>query len=165
MKNATIRQAQLEDVKAVSALNDLAFGSQDEAQIVRQLNRNGDSLASLVAEKDLKIIGHIQFFRVRVDGRDIGAGLGPMSVHPDFQRLGIGKKLIKYGMTYIEGRNLALCFVLGHTDYYKKFGFSPEVAARYKAPWSGPEYMGIELREDAPRYGTLIYPRAFTAIA
>lgn len=163
MKDIWIRNARPEDADAVAALNTAAFGTPDEAKIVAQLARDGDSLASLVAHNDRELLGHIQFFRILVDGKDIAAGLGPMSALPIRQKQGIGRGLIKLGMTMMEGQGRALVFVLGHRDYYPKFGFSPDVAARYTAPGSGPAFMGIELSETAPRSGELTYPAAFGA--
>ncbi|WP_300396692.1 N-acetyltransferase [Henriciella sp.] len=165
MRDLWIRPAREEDAAAIAALNDDAFGTPDEARILAQLAEDGDSLASLVAHDDREILGHIQFFRILVDGRDIAAGLGPMSVSPERQGRGIGRGLIKLGMTMMEGQARQLIFVLGHMDYYPKFGFSADVAARYEAPWSGPAFMGIELSEEAPRNGPLTYPKAFRETA
>ncbi|WP_300380017.1 GNAT family N-acetyltransferase [Henriciella sp.] len=165
MSKSAIRHARPEDMEAIATLNIAAFGGPDEAGIVRQLADDGKSLVSLVALEDEEIVGHIQFFPVLVDGRDIAAGLGPMSVAPDRQRKGIGRKLIIAGMPLMEREGRGLVFVLGHTDYYPYFGFSPQVAERYEAPWSGPAFMGIELRLDTPRTGKLTYPKAFTQTA
>ncbi|MGB3625978.1 MAG: N-acetyltransferase [Henriciella sp.] len=165
MKDIWIRPACPDDAEDIGALNDAAFGTPDEAKIVARLAEDGDSLASLIAHNDREILGHIQFFRILINGNDIGAGLGPMSVVPERQKSGIGRGLIKLGMTMMEGQGRQLVFVLGHPDYYPKFGFSPGVAARYEAPWSGPAFMGIELSPAAPRTGTLTYPGAFGAPA
>ncbi len=166
MKDIWIRREQPADATTIGGLTARAFeGGLDEINIILQLGEDGDSLASLVAHDDRDILGHIQFFRILIDGKDIAAGLGPMSVTPERQRQGIGRGLIKFGMTMMEGQGRELVFVLGHTGYYPKFGFSPEVAARYMAPWSGPAFMGIELSETAPRSGELTYPKAFTSLA
>lgn len=162
MNDIWIRPARPEDAGAITVLNDTAFGTPDEAGIVAQLGMDGDSLTSLVAHDDRAILGHIQFFRILIDGKDIAAGLGPMSVRPERQKQGIGRGLIKLGMQMMEGQGRALVFVLGHQRYYPKFGFSADVAARYDAPWSGHAFMGIELSEAAPRSGPLTYPKAFT---
>lgn len=157
-----IRDAAPVDMDAIAALNDAAFGTPDEAAITRQLARDGDSLVSLVAEdEDGRLIGHIEFFRILVNGKDVAAGLGPMCAVPGHQRQGAGYALIKAGMPRVEQLGRQLVFVLGHPDYYPRFGFHPAVAARYKAPWSGEAFMAIELFETAPRSGTLTYPRAF----
>ncbi|MCZ4297684.1 GNAT family N-acetyltransferase [Henriciella marina] len=157
-----IRDAAPADMDAIAALNDAAFGTPDEGVITRQLARDGDSLVSLDAEDETgTLIGHIEFFRILVNGKDVAAGLGPMSAAPGHQKQGVGYALIKAGMPRVEQLGRQLVFVLGHPDYYPRFGFHPAVAARYKAPWSGEAFMAIELFETAPRSGTLTYPRAF----
>lgn len=163
MKDLWIRQARAEDAEAIAALNDAAFGTPDEARIVTQLAADGDSLASLVAHNDRAILGHIQFFRILLDDADIAAGLGPMSVSPEHQRKGIGAGLIRLGLTFMEGQGRSLVFVLGHPDYYPKFGFSAETAAPFTAPWSGPAFMAQRFGDTGPVGGALTYPAAFGA--
>ena len=161
MRDYWIRQARPEDKDAITALNDTAFGSRDEGRIVTQLASDGDSLTSLVAHNDREIVGHIQFFRVLVDSADTGSGLGPMSVKPDFQRKGIGSGLVCLGLTLMEGQGREICFVLGHPDYYPKFGFNAGLAAPFGAPWSGPAFMARTTGTNPPAPGTLTYPKAF----
>ena len=159
----SIRTASPDDMDAIATLNTAAFGSANEARIPRQLHADGDSLVSLVAAgEDNTILSHIEFFRILVNGKDVAAGLGPMCALPGQQKRGIGYGLIKTGMPEVEALGRQLVFVLGHKDYYPRFGFNPAVAARYEAPWSGEAFMAIELSETAPRSGTLTYPRAFT---
>jgi len=163
MSQIWIRPATAEDADLITELNDLAFGTPDEARIVTQLAMDGDSLASLVAHNDRDILGHIQFFKVWVDGEDVACGLGPVSAHPDVQGRGIGAGLIRFGLTLMEGAGRSHCFLLGHKDYYPRFGFSPELAATFDGPWSGPHFMAIKLNEGGPRGRTLTYPAAFGA--
>ncbi|MEL6857070.1 MAG: N-acetyltransferase [Pseudomonadota bacterium] len=163
MKNVWIRQAREEDASAILDLNTAAFGTPDEARIVAELAASGDSLVSLVAHNDREILGHIQFFKIAVSGEDIAAGLGPMSVQPELQKRGIGKGLIRLGLTLMEGQNRSLVFVLGHPDYYPKFGFSAELAKAFSAPWSGPAFMALRSSEVTPAAGQLTYPAAFGA--
>lgn len=161
MKDLWIRQARESDAEVIAALNNAAFGTPDEARIIAQLAVDGDSLASLVAHNDREIIGHIQFFRIQVDGADIAAGLGPMSVLPDHQRKGVGAGLIRLGLTLMEGQGRGHVFVLGHPEYYPKFGFSAGTAAPFKAPWSGPAFMAKRFGTGGPTSGVLTYPAAF----
>jgi putative acetyltransferase len=157
------RHSRPEDMEAISALNDAAFGGPDEARITRQLQADGDSLVSLVADTKGGIVGHIEFFRVLIDGQPIGAGLGPMSAQPGRQRGGIGSYLIRTGLEELDTLGETIVFVLGHADYYPRFGFDEETARPFKAPWSGPHFMAQRLAPDGPAPGTLIYPRAFGA--
>ena len=163
MNNLWIRQARDEDAEAITALNDLAFGTPEEAQIVTRLALDGDGLASLVAHNDREVLGHIQFFRVLVDGADVACGLGPVSALPDVQRQGIGSGLIRFGLTLMEGAGRSHCFLLGHKDYYPRFGFSADLAADFGGPWSGPNFMAIQLGAGGPTSGVLTYPAAFGA--
>lgn len=156
-----IRPARPDDLDEIVALNDAAFGGTAEGRIVRQLEKDGDSVLSLVASDDDRLLGHIQFFRILVDGEPIAVGLGPMATLPEVQRSGIGSGLIQMGLMALEGAGEQIVFVLGHTDYYPRFGFSAELAAPFKAPWSGDAFMALALADDAPQAGQLTYPAAF----
>lgn len=163
MRDLWIRPARDEDAEAITALTDAAFGTPEEAQIITQLAADGDSLASLVAHNDREILGHIQFFNVWIDGADVACGLGPVSARPDVQKRGIGAGLIKFGLTLMEGAGRSHCFLLGHKDYYPRFGFSAALAAQFSGPWSGPHFMAIQLSDTGPESGALTYPAAFGA--
>lgn len=163
MKDIWIRQVREEDSEAISALNNAAFGTPDEAKIVAQLAEQDDSLYSLIAHNDRDILGHIQFFKIAVDGEDVAAGLGPMCVTPDRQRSGIGSGLVEFGMRLMEGSGRSVVFVLGHADYYPRFGFEAGLAQPFSAPWSGPAFMARRFGDAGPSSGTLTYPAAFGA--
>jgi putative acetyltransferase len=156
-----IRPARDEDLDEIVALNDVAFGGKDEGRIVRALAKNGESVLSLVASDDQAIAGHIQFFRIQIDGEPIAVGLGPMSVHPDFQKTGIGSGLIQMGLMALEGAGEQIVFVLGHPEYYPRFGFSAEVAAPFESKWAGDAFMALRLDPAAPTSGRLTYPATF----
>jgi putative acetyltransferase len=161
------RPMQPADMDAVAALNDAAFGlafnSQGESRLVRQLHADGDSLVSLVAENESGIVGHIEFFRILIDGKPTGSGLGPMSAKPGIQKSGIGSYLVRTGLEELDTLGETLVFVLGHAEYYPRFGFAPETAQPFTALWSGPQFMAIRLAPGGPVSGTLTYPRAFGA--
>lgn len=156
------RAARSEDLDAIAALSDAAFGGRDEGRIIRQLQADEDSLASLVAETETGIISHIEFFRVLIDGKPAGAGLGPMSAQPGRQRAGIGSYLIRTGLEEVHMLGETIVFVLRHDTYYPKFGFEAQTAKPCNAPWSGPHFMAIRLKEGGPGAGTLTYPKAFS---
>ena len=166
MSDLTIRTAGPEDLKQICDLNDLAFGGPDESRIVRCLEEDDQSLLSLIAETpDNKVAGHIQFFPIDVISTEPAAqfaGLGPMSVHPDTQRTGIGGALINAGLDRLKQQGIQRIFVLGHTDYYPRFGFSVDQTAGFAAAWGGPAFMAIQLNAGGPDFGELIYPGAFS---
>ena len=155
------RDTRPEDLDTIAALNDAAFGGPDEARITRQLHTDGDSLVSLVAEDESGIVGHIEFFRILIDENPLAAGLGPMCAKPGLQETGIGSYLIRTGLESLDDLGETIVFVLGHDTYYPRFGFTEEVARPFSAPWSGPHFMALRLREGGPTSGTLKYPRAF----
>ena len=161
MKDIWIRRAGEEDTDAIAALATAAFGSPDEAAIIARLQADGDSLYSLVAHDDRQLLGHIQFFAIAVDGADIAAGLGPMVVEPSYQHRGIGTGLVRFGLSLMQGSGRDPVFVLGHPDYYPRFGFSAEAASGFTAPWGGAVFMALRASDDAPCSGTLTYPAAF----
>ncbi|MEX1249609.1 MAG: hypothetical protein WEA77_00235 [Hyphomonas sp.] len=83
-----------------------------------------------------------------------------MSAKPGLQKSGIGSYLVRTGLEELDTLGEAFVFVLGHADYYPRFGFAAETARPFAAPWSGPHFMAIRLAEGGPATGTLTYPRA-----
>ncbi|MEM0985229.1 MAG: N-acetyltransferase [Pseudomonadota bacterium] len=161
MTERAIRPATSAYGPAIAALNDAAFEGPDEARILQKLDDDGDMLLSWVLADGDVIIGHIAFFKILVDGKDIAAGLGPMSVAPGHQRRGHGSALVRAGLAAIKPQGRPVVFVLGHPTFYPRFGFAPELATAFQAPWSGPAFMAKPMSDDAPKEGVLTYPDAF----
>ncbi len=161
MNKTWIRRLKPEDVDTVAALYTLAFGGAEEAAIVRRLHADHDSLLSLVAHRHDEMVGHIEFFRILIGGKPTAVGLGPMSVLPELHGRGIGSSLVRMGLLVMAGRGESIVFVLGHPEFYPKFGFSAELAKPFKAPWSGPAFMANAINPGAPVEGELTYPAAF----
>ena len=117
------------DVSAISDVTVAAFKileiSNHTEQFIIEALRAAKALAvSLVAEVDGRIIGHIAFSPVTIsDGTQNWYGLGPVSVLPTFQRQGVGKALVREGLSRLKGMNARGCCLVGHPDYYRKFGF------------------------------------------
>src|SRR3546814_15168412 len=76
-----------------------------------------------------------------------GAGLAPVSVAPASQGQGIGDALIRAGIDALREQGIAISFVLGHETYYPRFGYSPELAARFASPFAGPHLMAMRPEE------------------
>lgn len=113
------------DFDAVRIVNERAFGQPDEARIVDALRGLADAI-SLVAVLDNQVVGHILFTPVSIDGTDprlSASGLAPMAVLPEFQRRGIGSALVHAGLEACRAAGHDLVVVLGHAEYYPKFGF------------------------------------------
>ena len=135
-----IRSQTAGDDSAVRQVNQTAFPTPDEAALVERLRAEADPVVSLVAEDDSGVVGHILFSPVSLDADSgfFAMGLAPMAVLPDRQRQGIGSALVRAGLDACRKLGCRAVFVLGHPDYYPRFGFV--AASRY----------GIECRFEAP---------------
>jgi putative acetyltransferase len=135
-----IRQETREDIKGIHALNELAFGQPLEADIVDKLRNNCDDLLSLVATENEKIVGHILFSPAEIEGPNgvlKGMGLAPMAVLPDMQRQGIGILLIDKSIEELKKLRCPFILVLGHHEYYPRFGFERASLYGIKCQWDG----------------------------
>ena len=107
-----------------AAFESLEISSHTEQFIVEALRSANALTISLVAEVDGAVVGHIAFSPITIsDGTDNWYGLGPVSVLPGFQRQGIGKALIREGLSRLKDVGAKGCCLVGHPDYYRKFGF------------------------------------------
>jgi putative acetyltransferase len=108
----------------VSAFKPLAISQHTEQFIIAALRAAGSLTLSLVAEVDGRVVGHIAFSPVAIsDSTRNWYGLGPLSVLPAYQRQGIGKALIEAGLSRLKSLNARGCCLVGHPEYYRKFGF------------------------------------------
>ena len=125
----TIRPAREADGAGVRLVNRLAFGGDVEADLVERLRPAARPLIELVAEQEDRVIGHVLFSPVTI-GDDAGPfmGLGPVAVLPERQRRGIGSELITAGLERCRDAGAAIVVVLGHPEYYPRFGFRPAFA-------------------------------------
>jgi len=109
----------------VAAFKTLAVSNHTEQYIIAALRAAGALTLSLVAEAEGRVIGHIAFSPVTIsDGTRNWYGLGPVSVLPAYQRQGVGKALIREGLARLKAMNARGCCLVGHPDYYRKFGFT-----------------------------------------
>jgi putative acetyltransferase len=107
-----------------AAFKTLAISNHTEQFIIEALRAAKALTVSLVAEVNGRVIGHIAFSPVSIsDGTKNWYGLGPVSVLPEYQRQGIGKALIQEGLQRLRDRHAQGCCLVGHPDYYRKFGF------------------------------------------
>lgn len=153
MSALDIRPATEADAAAIRRVNEDAFGCADEADLVEALRADGDVLVDLVACDGGDVVGHILFSRLSIEGGDgtavPAAALAPMSVLPAHQRSGIGSALVRGGLAFCAETGIQAAVVLGHPQYYPRFGFSAAQAERLRAPFSGEAFMALELSPGA----------------
>ncbi len=124
-----IRSETPDDIEAITEVTIAAFKtlpiSQHTEQFIIEALRAANALAvSLVAVVDNRVVGHIAFSPVTLsDGTPNWYGLGPVSVLPEYQQRGIGKALIDEGFSRLKDLKAQGCCLVGHPEYYKKFGF------------------------------------------
>jgi putative acetyltransferase len=108
----------------VAAFATLEISNHTEQFIIEALRSARALTVSLVAEVDGRVVGHIAFSPVAIsDGTKDWVGLGPVSVLPEYQRRGIGKALIREGLSRLEKLGARGCCLVGHPQYYGRFGF------------------------------------------
>lgn len=135
----TVRPERPEDAARVRVINELAFGQPAEADLVERLRQSCADSLSLVAE-DGAIVGHILFTPVVVETRGqrvSGMGLAPMAVLPERQRQGIGSQLVGRGLDLLRERGYPFVVVVGHPEYYPRFGFVPASTHGLASQWKG----------------------------
>lgn len=165
-----IREETPADRAAIRKLNQMAFQGGQEAQLVDDLRRDGSVILSLVAVENDEIVGHILFSDLVIEtehGVTRAVSLAPMAVLPDRQRRGIGSALVQRGLVLCRERGKSVVVVLGHPDYYPRFGFSTVPARNLQGPYSGDAWMALELIPGALDgvKGTVRYPKAFDALS
>jgi putative acetyltransferase len=161
-----IRPEQTSDRYAIRQVNRLAFGGDDEARLVDALRDGGFARVSLVAEVSGKVIGHILFsdLPIRRETDLVQAtSLAPMAVLPGHQRHGVGSRLVEAGLQACRDQGHQIAVVLGHPEFYSRFGFSADLARPLRSPFSGAAWMALELIPNALAgvQGRVEYPPPF----
>ncbi len=165
--DVTIRNETIVDVSAISevtiaAFNTLEISNHTEQFIIEALRAGNALTVSLVAEMDGRVIGHIAFSPVTIsDGTPDWYGLGPVSVSPEYQRQGIGKALIREGLAQLREMQARGCCLVGHPEYYKKFGFDnvPELVHEGVPP---EVFLAMSFDGNIPQ-GTVTFHEGFKA--
>ncbi|MED5411879.1 MAG: N-acetyltransferase [Pseudomonadota bacterium] len=165
-----IRKETAEDIEAVFKINISAFPNEEEAQLVNRLRETVSPLISLVAEGEQEIIGHILFTPVTLDSDTnlFLMGLAPMAVNPPTQNKGIGSQLVRAGLEECRALGAVGAVVLGHPEYYLRFGFSPSMNFGIKSKYDVPRevFMVLELSPHvfADKEGVISYHPAFAGL-
>jgi putative acetyltransferase len=165
----TIRDEQLSDHPAIASLHRTVFRGDGEATLVDALRVQGLVLVSLVAVLDENVVGHIMLSALQLkiaDREVVAAALAPLAVSPCFQRKGYGSSLVKGGIEAVRAAGCEAIIVLGHPNYYRRFGFSADLTRNLIAPFRGPAFMGLEHSPGvlAGRQGSVTYPPPFRSL-
>lgn len=170
------------DLSAIHRVVAAAFGREDEAELVDRLRDHGRAALSAVAVADAgaragcevaedqsaggEIVGHILFSPLAIEGHPTlsrALALAPLAVLPAWQGKRVGTALTEFALAACRTAGHRVAFVLGHPNYYPRFGFRCELAAGFACPYAGDHFMGLELAAGAlaVRQGTIIYPPEF----
>jgi predicted N-acetyltransferase YhbS len=128
-----IRPETVQDYAGIARVTARAFNGQAIEPTIVALHRQRlefDPDLSLVAEIDGQIIGHVLFSPriIRLLGQDVRAvNLAPIGVDPSHQGQRIGAALIQEGHRVARDKGYAVSFLLGHVEYYPRFGYHPGV--------------------------------------
>ncbi len=161
-----------QDYSIIHAIEEAAFGRQDEALLVKAL-REAQLLQegmSLVAWWKDYPIAHLLFcsLQVEVNGQKLLAvSLGPVAVVPEFQKRGVGSQLIQKGLAWMCVKGFEAVTVLGEPAYYQRFGFSQELGRHFDSPYAGEHFMALELQENKISQAEkwkVVYPKAFEGV-
>jgi putative acetyltransferase len=161
-----IRHEAPQDISAIEKITIAAFGGkpysdQTEHLIINRLREARAMSVSLVAEMDGKVVGHVAFSVVTINGEDKGwYGLGPVSVSPELQKQGIGSKLIGKGLSIIREKGAKGCVLEGNPAYYQRFGFKAYPGLFYEGAPSPEYFMALPFYDDVPE-GKVEFHRAF----
>jgi len=165
-----IRNERKNDYDDIRKINDLAFGQEIEGKMIEALRRTSEYnyILSLVAEIKDKIVGHILFYSIKIKKENeeyTVLSLAPMAVHPAYQNKGIGSKLVKRGLEIAKEIDFDAVIVVGHPNYYPRFGFTPASNWELQLPFDVPDdtFLILELKENTlKKYsGTVEYPKEY----
>ena len=142
-----IKKSSALDGTEIEKIHIKAFGEEKGSEIADLVHNlfNDETampLLSLVAVEGDQFIGHILFTKatLRQTTEPVSAQiLAPLSVLPEIQSNGVGGQLIKEGLHRLKKTGVELVFVLGHPDYYPRYGFIPAGNKGYEAPYPIPE--------------------------
>ena len=167
----TIRPETPEDVDSIRYVNEQAFGQENESKLIEKLRNHGVLTISLVAVQDGEIVGHIAFSPVVIESglsSFEAIALAPMVVLPTYQRKGIGSQMVRAGLEECRRIGHEIIVVLGHPDYYPRFGFVPASTCGIKCEYDVPDevFMVLELSKGvlSGRSGVVKYQPEFSEV-
>lgn len=167
MTTWTARPETADDITAIRDINLAAFPTSEEADLIDALRTDPkawiDGLSLVTEGSDGTLTGHALLTRCHVDGAPALA-LAPCAVRPSAQRTGAGSAAIRAALDAARSLGENLVLVLGHPEYYPRFGFTPASRFGIRAPFDVPDEAMMALALDDTRpvpTGTIRYAAAF----
>jgi len=167
-----VRQEKTADIPAIREVNEAVFGQTAEADLVDALRVARKVTLSLVAVEGEEVVGHILFSPVTIETKHGGVsalGLAPLAVTPSMQRRGIGSQLIRAGIEQCQGLGHVRVVVVGHPEYYRRFGFVRADKFGLRCEYDIPveNFMALEMKPGAFANcaGLVRYAPEFKAVA
>ena len=166
----SIRRERPEDIPGIRQVNGAAFDTSTERDLVDALREQAPTAISLIAIENDVVVGHILFSPMTLSSHpDVPVmGLAPMAVVPDRQRQGIGSALVRAGLDECRRSGIGAVIVLGHAEYYPRFGFVPASVFGLVSEYDVPDevFMAMELDTGAleGKSGTVKYHPAFATV-
>ncbi|NNC47262.1 MAG: N-acetyltransferase [Sphingomonas sp.] len=163
------RPARIDDALEIAKVHRAAFGGEDEVKLVGMLEACGDVAASIVAEEDNRVVGHVMLSRMEAeaDGTTIEAlALAPVAVLPERQGVGIGGALVRTAEATARQLGCQAIFLLGEPGYYGRFDYDVGAARPFESPYAG-DYWQVLLIDGGlreTRAGKAKHARAFAAL-
>lgn len=144
MRKLIIRETTVDDLNDILFVECEAFNSNKEADLTKEMlsDPSAEPLISLIAISENQAVGHILFTKAHLSNNPDKVSisiLAPLAIVPNFQKQGIGSKLVKKGLEILNKSCVDLVFVLGHPKYYPKFGFTPARKFGFEAPYPIPK--------------------------
>lgn len=160
-----------QDISDIRKVHESAFETRTEADLVDVLRDKNAHVISIVAIMGTRIVGHILFSPVTLETDGVAVkllGLAPMAVVPEYQRKGIGSKLVEKGLAESRAKRYPAVVILGHPGYYPIFGFTPSVNYSITSEYDVPPDVFM-IKELAPGVlagipGIAKYHEAFTEL-
>ncbi len=167
-----IRQETIDDYKAVYEVNKRAFNKENESILVKKIRESDGFIPelSLIAEEKGEIVGYILLSKIKIVGIDehTSLALAPVAVVPEFQSKGIGGELIKEVLKRAKGLGYGSVILLGHKEYYPRFGFKKASNWKIECPFEVDDdyFMAIELQDNSLNNvsGVVKYPDVFMEV-
>jgi putative acetyltransferase len=168
MNGLYVRREKKTDIEAIRRVHEASFTSPLEAELVDNLQAEGDGVLSLVAWLNGEICGHIMFSRMKaIENRGLRVtALAPLAVLPENRGRGIGGKMVRDGLEWLKADGEDVVIVLGDPEFYGRFGFTTKAAQAFETPYDGPHLQALALTEAGQQArGLLRYARAFSMMA